>query len=120
MQFPPVKDGSLQVWRCREDGQGTVAKLYRPEDLPSIGYAAVAEEGVERGPDIGRTDLRDLVVFDLAYGRRRHYLAVSKSWLREADARTPGRASCRACHNRSREGQPNPHNIVQRSWRLGG
>lgn len=119
MQFPPVKDGSLRIWRCSEDGGRTVAKLYRPEDLPSIGYAAVADESVERGPDLGQTDLGDMVVYDIAYGRRRHYLAVTKVWLREMEHRHPGRASCRACHNRSREGQPNPHNIVQRSWRPG-
>jgi hypothetical protein len=118
--FPPVQDGSLSVWRCREDGRGTVAKLYRPEELPSLGYAAVAAEGVDRGPDLGRTDIGDMVVYDLVYGRRAHYLAVSKAWLQQVEARHPGRASCRACHNRSREGQKNPHNIVERSWRLGG
>jgi len=120
MQFPPVRDGSLRVWRCREDAQSTVAQLYRPEDLPSIGYAAVAAEGVDRGPDLGRTDLGDIVVFDLAYGRRRHYLAVAKTFLDAQRKRTPGRESCRACHNLSRVGKPNPHNIVQRSWRPGG
>lgn len=118
--FPPVQDGSLSVWRCSEDGGGTVAKLYRPEDLPSIGYAAVAAEGVDRGPDLGRTDLDDMVVFDLVYGRRRHYLAVRKEWLAQVEADDPGRSSCRACHNLSRQGEENPHNIVQRSWRLGG
>jgi len=120
MQFPPVKDGALRVWRCREDGDRTVAKLYRPEELPSIGYAAVATEGVDRGPDLGQTDLGDMVVYDLVYGRRAHYLAVSKAWLEEVERESPGRSSCRACHNLSREGRPNPHNIVQRSWRLGG
>lgn len=120
MQFPPVKDGTLRVWRCNQDAQGTVAKLYRPEDLPTIGYAAVAAEGVERGPDLGMTDLGDMVVYDLVYGRRRHYLAVSKTFLDAQRKLRPGRESCRACHNRSREGKPNPHNIVQRSWQLGG
>ncbi len=110
---PPAKARPCtRVWpRCERGEQNPGA---------AIGYAAVAAEGVERGPDIGMTELGDMVVYDLIYGRRRHYLAVSTKWLRAVDARHPGRASCRACHNRSREGQPNPHNIVQRSWRLGG
>ncbi len=116
--FPPVRDGALRIWRCVGDRQGTVAKLYRPEDLPSIGYAAVAEYGAGHGPDIGMTDLGDMIVFDVAYGNQRHYLAVSKEWYEQQERRTPDRASCTACHNRSKDGRPNPHNIVKRSWEL--
>ncbi|MDJ0523618.1 MAG: hypothetical protein QNJ90_16225 [Planctomycetota bacterium] len=117
-RLPIVQDGHLNVWRCEEEGKRTVAKLYRPEDLPAIGYAAIAAEGVERGPDLGRTDLEDMVVFDLVYGNRRHYFAVGRAWLDYVETIHPGRASCRACHNTSRVGEKNPHNIVQRSWRL--
>ena len=120
LAFPPVRDGNLLVYACVERDGETVAKLYRPEELPSVGYAAVAAPGVKPGPTIGRTDLGDQVVFDIAYGRKVHYLAVNASWLAEQRLRTPGRESCRACHNVSRVGQANPHTIVQRSWRLGG
>ena len=118
MQFPLVKDGSLKIWRCVNDGRGTVAKLYRPEDLPSLGYVAVAQGPEAKGPEIGMTDLGEVVVYDLAYGKRHHYLAVSRAFLDHQRALTPGRESCRACHNRSRVGQDNPHNIVHRSWRM--
>ena len=100
------------------DGKGTVAKLYRLEEAPSIGYAAIPEPGAGSGPTIGRTDLGDVVVFDLVYGAKRHYLAVGKGFLDHHRKLTPGRESCRACHNQSRKGQKNPHNIVERSWRL--
>jgi hypothetical protein len=116
--FPPVRDGALKILHCVHDDNRTVAKLYRPEDLPSVGYVAVAQDGAGAGPDIGMTDLGDMVVFDLAYGRKRHYLAVSSEWLEAQRLLTPGRASCVACHNRSRRGLANPHNIVQRSWIL--
>lgn len=116
--FPPVRDGALRIWRCVTDDRGTVAKLYRPEDLPSIGYVAVAEQGAGNGPDIGMTDLGDMIVFDVAYGSQRHYLALRKEWYEDQERMTPDRASCVACHNRSRDGKANPHNIVKRSWRL--
>ena len=120
VHFPPVKDGSLRILRCEKKGDRTVARLYRPEELPSVGYVAVREAGAGTGPTIGMTDLGDLVVYDLAYGSKRHYLAVSRAFLdRERDL-TPGRESCRACHNRSRVGQANPHYIVARSWASGG
>lgn len=120
LAFPPVRDGTLLVYACIQRGDETIAKLYRPEELPSVGYAAVAAPGVTPGPTIGRTDLGDQVVFDLAYGRKVHYLAVNAAWLAQQRIRTPGRESCRACHHLSRIDQPNPHTIVQRSWRLGG
>ena len=121
VHFPLVKDGSLRILRCVSENGGTVARLYRPEDLPSVGYVAVPEPGAETiGPDIGMTDVGQYVVYDLAYGSQRHYLAVSKTFLERERALTPGRESCRACHNRSREGKANPHNIVARSWRTGG
>jgi hypothetical protein len=116
--FPPVKEGALQVVRCVREDERMVAQLRRPEDLPSVGYVAVAERGAGEGPDIGMTDLGDMVVFDIAYASRHHYLAVSKQFLERLRERAPGRESCAACHNRSRDGQKNPHNIVKRSWRL--
>jgi hypothetical protein len=118
LAFPPVRDGSLLVYACVEKNGQLVAQLYRPEELPSVGYAAVAAPGTRRGPVIGRTDLGDVVVFDIPYGRKVHYLAVNARWLAEQRARTPGRESCRACHNLSRVGKPNPHDIVQRSWKI--
>jgi len=118
LRFPPVREGSLLVWACVEKNGSTIAKLYRPEELPSVGYAAVPAPGVDPGPNVGRTNLGDTVVFDIAYGRKVHYLAVRTSWLERQRVLTPGRQSCRACHHLSRVGQDNPHKIVERSWRL--
>lgn len=114
--FPPIEEGGLKILRCESRGEGMVATLSRPEDLPSVGYVAVPAQGRTRGPTIGMTDLGDLVVFDLAYGSQHHYLAVGRTFLDRERARAPGRETCRACHNRSREGQDNPHRIVARSW----
>ena len=118
LRFPPVRNGSLQIWACVEKDGSTIAKLQRPEELPAVGYAAVPAPGVEPGPTVGRTDLGDTVVFDIAYGRKVHYLAVRKPWLERQRMLTPGRQSCRACHHLSRRGQTNPHRIIDRSWRL--
>lgn len=117
LRFPPVKDG-LRIWACAERNGGTVAKLYRPEELPSVGYAAMPAPGVAPGPTVGRTDLGDTVVFDITYGREAHYIAVRKSWLERQRTLTPGRESCRACHHLSRVGKVNPHKIIERSWQL--
>lgn len=117
LRFPPVRDG-LRIWACAERHGGVVAKLHRPEELPSIGYAAMPADGVAEGPTVGRTDLGDTVVFDIRYGKEAHYLAVRKAWLVRQRQLTPGRESCRACHHRSRVGQPNPHRIIERSWKL--
>ena len=117
MHFPPIEEGGLQIVRCSHDGTEMKAHLSRPEDLPLVGYVAVPDSGVQTGPTIGMTDLGDLVVFDLAYGKQHHYLAVGRAFLDRERERAPGRESCRACHNRSREGQDNPHRIVARSWR---
>ncbi|MDA1195879.1 MAG: hypothetical protein O2894_11935, partial [Planctomycetota bacterium] len=119
LAFPPVRDGALRIWACVERNGKTVAKLSRPEELPSVGYAAVPARGVEPGPTIGRTDLGDTVVYDIGYGSRMHYLAVKKVWLERQRQLTPGRESCRACHNLSRVGFENPHRIVERTWKLG-
>lgn len=118
LAFPPVKDG-LRIWACADRHGGTVAKLYRPEELPSVGYAAMPAPGVEPGPTVGRTDLGDTVVFDITYGRKAHYIAVRKAWLERQRQLTPGRQSCRACHHLSRVGMENPHTIIERSWKLG-
>ncbi len=117
LRFPPVRDG-LRIWACVERDGGTVAKLYRPEELPSVGYAAMPAPGTAPGATVGRTDLGDTVVFDIAYGRKAHYIAVRKDWLERQRMLTPGRESCRACHHLSRVGKDNPHKIVERSWKL--
>ena len=118
LRFPPVRDG-LRIWACADRHGGTVAKLYRPEELPSVGYAAMPAPGVAPGPTVGRTDLGDTVVFDITYGRESHYIAVRKQWLERQRQLTPGRESCRACHHLSRVGKENPHKIIERSWKLG-
>ncbi len=117
LRFPPVRDG-LRIWACAEKDGGTVAKRYRPEELPSVGYAAMPAPGVTPGPNVGRTDLGDTVVYDITYGRKSHYIAVRKAWLERQRSLTPGRQSCRACHHLSRVGQENPHKIIKRSWKL--
>jgi hypothetical protein len=113
--FPLVKRREMDVKGCSSPdapGDATVAVLHRPEELPAIGYVAVPEPGAGRGPEIGMTELQDVVVFDLAYGDTRYYLAVD---TRIAKASHPGdRWTCGACHGVSRDEDANPHHIVLR------
>jgi anti-sigma factor RsiW len=112
-QFPAVRERALTVGACvepeAEEGGGTQALLLRVEDLTPLGYVAVPDEGARPGPEIGATEFADAVVFDLAYGRTRYYLAVPKSFLETKTA-------CAACHGPDRAGAPNPHRIVKRRW----
>ncbi len=110
--FPPVRDGELEVASCvgAKKGQpGTRARLYRPEDLPVVGFVAVPEEGTRRSPVIGKTDLGAVIVYDVLYGDSRAYLAVRRDFV-------VARGDCAACHDRSRDGQKNPHYIELRRW----
>ena len=110
--FPPVRDGELEVATCVEGkagSPGTRARLYRPEDLPVVGFIAVPEEGTRRSTRIGKTDLGGVIVYDVLYGDSRAYLAVRRDFVVE-------RGDCAACHDRSRDGQKNPHYIELRRW----
>ena len=80
------------------------------DEVESVGYVAVPEKGTRPSADVGKTDLGEVIVYDILYGRTRYYLAV------RADVVTQ-RGDCAACHNKSREGQKNPHRIELRTWR---
>lgn len=114
--FPPVRDNVFVVERCAVDPQRPAAtatgervrgRLVRPEDLPVVGLVAVPDEDTRRGADIGKTDLGDIVVYDVSYGRTRYYLGVSK---REAVEK----GDCMVCHHAERVRGSNPHRIVLR------
>lgn len=114
--FPPVRDNVFVVERCAVDSQGPTAKatgervrgrLVRPEDLPVVGLVAVPDDDTRRGADIGKTDLGDIVVYDVSYGRTRYYLGVSKREVVE-------KGDCRVCHHADRVQGSNPHRIVLR------
>jgi hypothetical protein len=112
-QFPAVRERALTVGACVDPEAaegGTQALLLRVEDLTPLGYVAVPDAGARPGPEIGATEFADAVVFDLAYGRTRYYLAVPKAFLEAHDA-------CAACHGPDRARAPNPHRIVKRAWK---
>lgn len=111
-----VKMGDYQVADC-SGGDEPSARLARVEDLPVVGWAATRTTKEVRGPEIGMTVLKNYVVFDVARGRQREYLAVARSLYDELERRQPKRASCTVCHYRSRDGQDNPHDIKLRRWK---
>jgi hypothetical protein len=112
-----VRMGNYQVSECSDDSGEPAARLARVEDLPVVGWAAAHATEEVRGPEIGMTVLKNYVVFDVARGRKREYLAVARSLYDELNSLEPDRASCIVCHNRSREGLDNPHDIVLRRWK---
>ena len=112
-----VQMGDYQVADCRGGGSEPSARLARVRDLPVVGWAATRTTDEVKGPDIGMTVLQNYVVFDVARGRQREYLAVARVLYDELERQKPKRASCVVCHNRSREGQENPHDIKLRKWR---
>ena len=116
-----MRDNVFVVERCDvdpADAKGTpdpdahrkarlTARLVRPETLPVVGIVAVPDPDGPRGADIGKTDLGDVLVYDVAYGRTRYYLGVPK---REAIRK----GDCRMCHHADRLDGRNPHRIVLR------
>lgn len=111
-----IRMGKYLVSNCDRAPEVASARLVRPEELPVVGWAATRETKDVRGPDIGMTVLTNYVIFDVARGRKREYLAVARKHYDELSRKTPDRASCIVCHNRSREGQDNPHEIRARAW----
>jgi hypothetical protein len=109
-RFPLVERRELGVHGCAEPegGGGAVqAVLYRPDDQETVGYVARRDPGVRASHDIGVLRLDDVVIFDVRLGGAAYWLAVA----REAVERS---GSCRACHNRTREGDANPHRFLER------
>ncbi len=108
--FPPVQEGELDVVGCDEAAH---APGLRPAVLRGqeqiIGFVAVPEPGTRKSPKVGKTLLGDVVVYDVQYGDSRAYLAVPQRFVEK-------RGDCAACHNRSRDGQKNPHYIELRRW----
>jgi hypothetical protein len=107
-RFPPVEAHDLSVRHCREEGAvRTEALLYRIDELDVVGYVAVADPEARPSHDIGITRFANAVVFDVRLGGALYYLAVDKAFVDR-------RGSCAACHATSRDGQPNPHNLLER------
>ena len=111
-----VRMGNYRIADCGGDAAAPSARLARVEDLPVVGWAATRETEEVAGPNIGMTVLKNFVVFDVARGRSREYLAVARPLYDALERRYPNRASCAVCHNRSRDGAANPHDIRLRAW----
>lgn len=108
--FPPVRDGELDVVGCDDtpSRSGLRPAVLRGRE-ETIGFVAVPEPGTRASPTVGKTVLGDVIVYDVQYGDTRAYLAARTRFVEE-------RGDCAACHNRSREGQRNPHYIELRRW----
>ncbi|MDJ0975865.1 MAG: hypothetical protein QNJ98_15500 [Planctomycetota bacterium] len=108
--FPPVRAGELDVVGCDESPTrpGLRPAILRGRE-ETVGFVAVPEPGTRSSPKVGKTILGDVVVYDILYGDTRAYLAARADFVAE-------RGDCVACHNRSRDGQKNPHYIELRRW----
>jgi hypothetical protein len=110
--FPAVREEAWSVARCVE-GEGeepsTHAVLFRLTDTTRVGYVAVPQAGTREAREVGMTTVGDTIVFDVAYGRTRYYLAAPARFVAE-------RGTCAACHGPERAGAANPHRIVERRW----
>ena len=116
--FPLVREGEMQVRGCASEpprAGASVAQLWRPEELPVVGYVAVPASGEKVRGEIGITEVESgrVVVFDMVDGNRRVYLAVDAVALKVKHA-SGERWKCAACHGPARQAQDNPHRIVLR------
>jgi hypothetical protein len=115
-RFPLVAKGELEIAGCgpTKDASGVVSVVNTQEDpkhsraLVSVPARADAPAPSGRGRDVGVLVLDDMVVFDVALGGARYYLAAP----RESVDRL---GSCAACHGSSRDGQRNPHRFLERA-----
>lgn len=109
--FPGVRDGALSVSGCEETAEGKLLGRLRGERETTVaGFVARAESGTNPSHRIGKTILGDVVVFDIHYGDATAFIAAKRSVV-------AAHGSCVVCHNRSREGLKNPHDIVLRTWK---
>jgi hypothetical protein len=109
-RFPLVVNGEAAVESCSTAEHETVSVLTR-DDEPTRrkGLVVVPWDGKSSATDVGWTRVEDVVVFDVAIGRAKYYLAAR--W--EGVAGTP---ACAACHGPARASNPsrNPHRFVER------
>lgn len=111
-----VREGGFSIVDCKHEGAMQSAQLMRTEDLEVVGWVAMPAPGRSAGPEIGITVIDQHVVFDVAAPGRYEYLAVDKYAYATLHRALGERASCFVCHRYSRDGDENPHRIVQRSW----
>jgi hypothetical protein len=110
-RFPLVTNGEASVESCEPREAETVSVLRGEDDRKALrGLVAVPWDGKSSATDVGWTRVGDLVVFDVAIGRAKYYLATRSSAVE-------GRPACAACHGPLRAGNPsrNPHRFVERT-----
>jgi hypothetical protein len=109
-RFPLVVNGEAAVESCSTAEHETVSVLRRDDDpTRRKGLVVVPWDGLSSATDVGWTRVEDMVVFDVAIGRAKYYLAARWDGL----AGTP---ACVACHGPARASNParNPHHFVER------
>lgn len=110
-RFPLVTSGDLSVETCREVGTKAVAVVHAAGRAQAErGLVVMPTDGKSVATDVGFTRVDDVVVFDVAIGRAKYYLATRY----EAVDGTP---MCAACHGSSRADHPerNPHRFFERA-----
>ena len=111
-RFPLVASGEVAVEACKPDGDRTsVAVLRRTDDARTEkGLVVVPWDGRSAATDVGYTRVDEVVVFDVAIGRAKYFLATR--WQDVA-----GTPMCAACHGPARASNParNPHRFVERA-----
>ena len=113
-RFPPVAQRELSLSSCSamsaDGAQRSVSVLRRAgEDSAPLGLVGVPwAASKDTAPEVGITTLEDVVVFDVAIGGARYFLATQRT-------RVEKEGSCAACHGESRKGKANPHPFRERN-----
>jgi hypothetical protein len=115
-RFPLVATGEVDVEACAEQDAATNVAVVRRSGATGAhaekGLVIVPSDGKSSATDVGFTRVDDVVVFDVAIGQAKYYLATR--W--DAVTGTPS-SSCAACHGPLRSDNPtrNPHRFVERA-----
>ena len=114
-----VHAGAWRVGRCYEPrsfADGTGATLYRPGRVQTAGLVLRSAPSSERSSQIGITEMRNFVIYDVAVAGMRQFLAVH----RDAVVADKGGAlqHCTVCHERPARDRPHPHRLIARTWNV--
>jgi hypothetical protein len=110
-RFPLVTSGEVAVEACREQDGAAIAILRRTDaGHNEKGLVVVPTDGKSTATDVGFTRVDDVIVFDVAIGRAKYYLATQY-------ATVAGTPMCAACHGPARADHPerNPHTFLERA-----
>ncbi len=112
-----VHAGAWRVGQCYEPrsfADGTGATLYRPGRHHTAGLVLRSATSAKPSIEIGVTEMRNFVIYDVAVSGMRQFLAVHRDSV--TDDGSSELMHCKACHEQQHATQGNPHRMVARNW----